>query len=136
MGIRVVWDNEAKTVIRFDFDTTWTWSDFSAAIMEGRVLMKTVSHNVHSLLNLPTGMTMPGGNALSNLQRIIRTMPPNMGISVIANGSTLVNALANIVTRVYRAQQFITVNSLEAARALLEEYDRTHASPPQPGRQG
>ncbi len=133
MGIHVTWDNEAKTVIRFDFDTTWTWSDFSAAIMEGRALMKTVSHNVHSLLNLPSGMAMPGGNALSNLQRIIRTMPPNMGISVIANGSSLVNALANIVTRVYRAQQFITVNSLEAARALLEEYDRTH---PQSGQQG
>jgi hypothetical protein len=49
MPITVNWDNDAKTVIRYDFEGHWNWDEFRAAANEAFVFTRSVQHRVDRL---------------------------------------------------------------------------------------
>ncbi|MBN1430799.1 MAG: hypothetical protein JXB07_20685 [Anaerolineae bacterium] len=50
MAIKVEWDTDEKTLVRWNMDSNWTWDEFDRAVDETGVLMDTVFHQVDLLV--------------------------------------------------------------------------------------
>ncbi|MEL7236056.1 MAG: hypothetical protein AAGK74_16240, partial [Chloroflexota bacterium] len=77
MGIRVVWDDDEKTVVRHIYEGTWTWRDFREAVHKAWAMMHTVDHTVDAILDLRNGDVIPKGSALYQAKYVVRHRPAN-----------------------------------------------------------
>jgi hypothetical protein len=50
MPVTVQWDNDQKTVLRYEFSDVWTWEEFFEAQGQREPLLQDVHHRVHHLL--------------------------------------------------------------------------------------
>lgn len=125
MPIKVSWDNEAKTIVRYDFSGPWTWEEFHRAVDAIHALVKSVPHTVDYIANVPN-LHLPQGTALSHIRRAIRTAPPNSGVLMVTDGGLFVNAIIGIVSRV--GGYVRTANTIEDARAKILERQARRAA--------
>ena len=129
MGIEVVWDNEEKTIIRYDYGSAWTWEDYWAASQSAREMLKTVAYEVDIIANFEAGMRPPL-SAISHFKQSLDTTPENLGVVVVAGRDDLLKALVSIFNKIY--DQFrltvLIASSLDEARAILAE--RRARNPP------
>lgn len=134
MPLNVVWDNEAKTIIRSEGVGEWTWEEFHEALQKIVEMMKTVEHRVDLIHNHVPGSRRPSGSGMPHFQRAIRIMPPNIGLNIFVNTNSFGRAIVSIFTRVYGGQssgKLIMVASLEEAYALIRK-DREQGVPSAP----
>ena len=68
MTIKVAWDGDDTTLVRWDMDADWTWDEFDRAVDESAVLMDTVTHQV-DLLALSQRSLPPTPNVLPHFIR-------------------------------------------------------------------
>ncbi len=122
MGIEVLWDNEEKTIIRYDYGKDWSWDDFWTAVETSNAMVRTVSHTVDFIANFEGGTPPPLG-AFSKFKRAQEISPPNVGIIAIAGGSSFINALVSTFSRIYKqlGQRLIMTSTLSEAREKLAE---------------
>lgn len=122
MGIKVIWDNDEKTIIRYCYDSQWTLSDFNEAYTESRALLNTVDHKVHFIIDIRDSHILPNG-ALSRGRTITNSPHPNEGRTAIVGANAVIRAVMNLFRRIYGAKfeesKFIFVDSLENARQEL-----------------
>src|SRR5262249_16383022 len=127
MNIKVVWDNESKTTIRYIFTRGWTWVEFRDAASEAITMLDTVQHKVNVIMDVRDAGLIPQG-AFNNAQKIFgNKRHPNINLTVLV-GDSFLHRLTEIVTKLYRpkAQQWdlAVVKTLEEAHKLLEEYSK------------
>ena len=78
MNIEVMWDNEEKTIDRYDYGKNWTWEDFSAANKQYEEMLTGVTHPVDVIANF-TGGTPPPMGALGRFKSAQDNMAKKYG---------------------------------------------------------
>lgn len=59
MGITVLWDNPSLSIIRWQFDTSWTWCDVTKAEALTRLILGSVDHTVDIIWDLERTLALP-----------------------------------------------------------------------------
>jgi len=122
MGIVVQWDNPEQTVIRFEYSGQWTFGDLFEVMQEARVLMDSVDHPVHGIINMQDSKLMPNG-VLSLGRNVTMRKHPNQGKSIIVGASGFARTLYDVYRKVYRTtfdeSAYAFASNLEEARQML-----------------
>jgi hypothetical protein len=127
MGIRVVWDNDEKTIIRYIFESEWAWEDIRTAANISNAMLDEIGRVTHFIYDTSQSKRVPDG-ALTHLRRYIGKEHPLTGHSVLVgapktSGVLLARGILSMMQRVYRAGwRFSFTESLEEARALLAQH--------------
>jgi hypothetical protein len=71
MAILITWDDSAKTRIRLEFESQWTWNELEEAISETDSFIGSVTHPVDIIIdvegsNLPKDFMSAAKNLLAN----------------------------------------------------------------------
>jgi len=123
MPIQVVWDNDAKTIVRWDFDPGWTWDEYREAALLTNEMIGSVSHRVSCIRNLRKTSMPHGGDVLGQWKRTLVAAPDNMGMVIATDADTFLSAMAEIFKRVQRdnAHPITRANTVEEARQMIAE---------------
>jgi hypothetical protein len=125
MPITTRWDNDEKTLIRNDFESLWSWDEFTLAMDTCTEWIAAVNYKVNIISNIKPGV-IPRGNALSNGQRALRKLPENFGVLIVVT-----NPLAALLGKILRriapdlASKVIMVTDIEKAYETLEQLGNT-----------
>jgi hypothetical protein len=122
MSVKVSWDNESKTTIRYDFEGEWTWDEFRAAAQVAFALTRSVTYTVDTISNFPPGTRLPA-NAFLQFRRAMADAPKNRGVTVIAGGSSFIKTMVSVFSKVNKqlGERLMVVDSLQEARKVLTE---------------
>ncbi len=122
MAIQVIWDNTERTVLRYDFDVSWTWQELYDAVDIANRMMDSVPHGVGSIFNIQRGTTVPNHLLTHTKNLMTRRHPRSVVIAAIIQGIYL-RSLLHVVTMVSGevAELFIPVASLDEARSTIQE---------------
>lgn len=124
MPIRVIWDNEEKTVIQYLYEGRWTWDDFYKALNQARAMIDTVNHKVDFIVNIKSSSILPE-NALSRGQSIGSSPHPNQGVTIVVGANSFMQSMYNIFSKVYgKAAGNLKISFVatpEEAQAKLKE---------------
>jgi len=120
MGIRVMWDNSERTIIRYEFETRWSWGDLYAASDEGTALLDSVGHRVDFIADLRGTSHLPG-DFMQHAGRIAGGTHPRRGIVVVVGASPVLRGLSNTVGFLFRkaTKDLRFADTLEEARTLI-----------------
>ena len=127
MTITVQWDNDDKTVIRYDFTGYWNWAEFRKQAQTAFAMTRSVEHQVDTISNFLPGTHIPK-DAFIHFRRVMTDAPPNRGVNVIVGASQFIRALVTIFSRIYTqlGKRLMLADSLEAARDIL---NKQHGQP-------
>ncbi len=122
MSIRVVWDNEARTILRYDYGLRWSWEDFHAAEERMHAWLRATPHTVDLIANFEGGSAPPVG-VFGHFKRAQEMAPSNLGMIVITATNLFIAALVRTYAEVYRPEGrgLMTASSLEDARRKIAE---------------
>jgi len=130
MGIRAIWDNDNKTLVRHIYESRWSLEDYYSLIDRHVAMLAEVDHEVDIINDLREAGPLPAGMA-SAIKWAARKAPANEGINVIVGANQFVKSLIDTVNKV--AGPDVTavthVSTLEEAYALIAER-RAQASRP------
>jgi hypothetical protein len=119
MAIETIWDDSAKTRIRIEFETSWTWRDLETAIAKSDEFIASVAHRVDIIIDLE-GSSLPKDfmNAAKNLLQ--NPVPrDNEGYRVVVG-------VNNVMQKAYQAIQSAFGEKL-AGREILFAQDLSQA---------
>ena len=122
MGVIVQWDNDDKTVIRYDFTGYWDWAEFREQAQTAFAMTRTVGHQVDTISNFLPGTHIPK-DAFIHFRRVMMDAPSNRGVNVIVGASQFIRALVTVFSRIYTqlGKRLILADSLEDARHILNK---------------
>lgn len=118
MSIVVYWEDEAQTIIRWDFDEKWSWDDFHEAFRISLVMGENIQHRVDVLANAVKSPNMPMG-ALAEFKRLDRQLPAFVKLIVVAGSSPFTRSMIELFGKIYRAQSWRTATSVDMARDYI-----------------
>ncbi|MCU0513941.1 MAG: hypothetical protein MUE40_15395 [Anaerolineae bacterium] len=125
MGVRALWDNPARTVIRYELTGNWTWEEFYLANEQSRRLLLEVDYVVHFIV-IPDAVAMHyiPTNAITHIISIWRKAPANTGVTVIIHQNPLVRPLLVMLRRLNHriGEKYHIATGEEAARTILAQY--------------
>lgn len=122
MNIQVGWDNDEKTVIRYDYGKGWTWDDFRNAVDTSNKMFAEVEHTVDLIANFEKGTAPPMG-ALGRFKYAQDTMPKNGGTIVVVGGGFFISTLVSAFSRIYKgmSDNLMVADSLDDARKRISK---------------
>lgn len=120
MNVTVSWDNPEKTIIRYDFEPTWTWPEFYQAVANAFAMTRSVGHTVDSISNFKPNAALPP-NALFQFRRAMIGAPKNRGLTVIVGTSPYIRKMVGMFSQFNHSlgKRLVLADSLEDARSLL-----------------
>ena len=102
MTIAVAWDNEKKTIIRYEFQKGWSWDEVDPAFKIADGLMSSVDHKVDVIMDFsPSSLLVPKG-ALTHAQRALSNPRHDNLASTVIVGSRFVQAITDLARKVAR----------------------------------
>jgi hypothetical protein len=132
MGVKPIWDNPEKTVVRHMFEGRWTIGEIWYSAGEAWQMMHTVNHTVHAILDLRHGNAYPSG-VLSVSNRIVVHRPTNAGIIILAGPGGFVRMLASAFRKTYGRLHpnfvFHVTDTLEEAREQIRKHEEKLRQP-------
>lgn len=126
MGIRVLWDDQGKQVIRYIIAGTWTWPEVYDAVHVSDTWLDEVEHKVHFIIDLRKSDSSIADKSLGNVRRMMNNAHPNTGIIVITGNSNsvvfeLARSIVSMAQRIVGRRLFFHyADSLEDARAIIQ----------------
>jgi hypothetical protein len=122
MGVTVQWDDDAKTVIRYDFEGDWDWTEFGVKAQEAFAMTRSVEHKVDTISNFKPGAKVPQ-DAFFQFRRAMTKAPKNRGITVIVGATLFIRTLVTVFSRIYKqlGERLQLADSLEQAQTILQE---------------
>ncbi|MBZ0280211.1 MAG: hypothetical protein K8L97_05690 [Anaerolineae bacterium] len=122
MSIKLLWENEAKTIIRMEVIGQWTWEEMYAASQEGYTMLESVDHVVDPIIDFRSSAAIPI-YSITHARHMIGRRHPRTGLTVMVGTSALLHNLWDIFRKVYalfvREEEFTLVRTLEEAHAVL-----------------
>ncbi len=123
MSIKVIWDNEEKTILRYAFEGAWKWTDFQVATKDAAALLDAVDHPVGVIIDLQSSNTVPD-QPLANIKHAFANpRHHNVGLTVVVGANAFFSALASSAQRIYRSvsgnYDYRLVKTLDEARRIL-----------------
>jgi hypothetical protein len=121
MGLNFVWENDARTILRFEASGAWTWPEYDNFIDELIVAVKAENHVVHIILT--PGEQIPSGSPIPHLRRVTRLLPPNVGKIIVAGGNLFVRSINSALSKVHpiMSQKLMFAANLDEARNMLKK---------------
>lgn len=129
MAIQVVWDDEAKTILRQIYSGRLTLQDYITATDLVAQMAKTVPYTVHSIMDR-TDVTSAPNIVLPAMRYANSHVPPNLGIRTVINGDTFTHVIVDIGRRVAPRliHDIYFVNTLDEARAIITKFSAKAAA--------
>lgn len=126
MGIKVSWDNDDKSVLRYDMGEFWDWDDFSNIVHDALDMRHGVKHRVDVIINAPDGMRPPLGFPMALI--IEHTLFASTAVkgAVVCVGNdhfrnTMTFICRNIADKERIARRVFVTNTMEQARAIIAQ---------------
>jgi hypothetical protein len=121
MSFNLTWENTAQTVLRFEFQGTWTWEEYNEAIDDACELINSVEHNVQ-IIFIQTKFT-PNGSPIPHIQRTTRLIPRNVSKLIMVGGPIFLRSLYEVMVKVNSrlSNQIVFVNTVDEAYQLAGE---------------
>lgn len=123
MAMTVEWDNEDKTILRAETRGMWTWDDYHEHLSRTFDMVKKLDHTVHLINVRHPDSIQPAGNMIPHITRAFRSMPDNMGITVMVGMSTFTVSMSKLFRKLFPQTRFVLADSVEDARLIIAEYD-------------
>lgn len=125
MPIQVVWDNDARTAIRYILTNRWTWEEVRAAEAEAFALDATTDHPFVTIIDLTDAKTVPAGSFFTEGRQLMSRKPAHAHNTMVVVGAmglfqTLYKALHRLYGKRYE-DTVVFVPTLEQARQLVDE---------------
>lgn len=122
MGIRVEWDDEQHTIIRYIFDRTWEWEDFFQAKATAYAMIEAAQRKISVIMDPPRDTVMPR-NMLTHFGSAMRKKHPNTAVVVVVIRTQFLRSMANLLMRVSNTAKdsLCLVATLEEAREIARE---------------
>jgi hypothetical protein len=121
MSIKIVWDNDEKTVVRYIFDKQWTWPEFFTAKAEAYALIGSVKHPVGIIMDAPPEVKLPP-NTLTHSRNALRNKHPNTRVIAFVLTHSFVRSMIHIFMKVAPGSTDLhIVSTLEEARQVVAE---------------
>lgn len=126
MGVQVMWDDEAQTILHYKMEGRWRWNELYTAVKDGHTLNSNTSLNVYAIVNLESSLGIPP-SAVAQFGTLSTLKRPNTRIVVFVAGGGFVSALIKTFNRVYSGAgvQSCWVPHLADAYALIAR-ERIH----------
>ena len=120
MGITVVWDDDAKSIIRWDFEGYWTWEDFQAGVEQSLEMAQSVTHRIDVIPDA-TGTEHLSPGALPQFRHVFEVSPPHLRLMVITGANPFAQAIVNVFIRLNRISNWRIAKTLDEARAIIAQ---------------
>ncbi len=131
MAIHVLWDDEAHTILRYEYQDAWKWEEALAALNQARDMMAAGENRVDCIVDMRASPSMPIGNAIIQLRKmgaLGQDMKNYSGLTVFVQADAFLKALLQVYERVYpdeaRRLTLPHVYSLETAHQFIMEQRR------------
>jgi len=121
--IQVVWDNDEKTIVRWEFKGAWTWDEWYEATRYVLEMRATVMDHpcVPAIFDLKHSGNVPMG-ALPHARTAMEMMDPRDYV-IITNSSGFVRSLTEIFRHLNRefAEKVFVARTVEEARSIIAQ---------------
>jgi hypothetical protein len=130
MPITVQWDSDEKSVVRYTFESKWTWDEYHAAIAQAFDMVKDLPYVVNMILDFSQSTVLPS-NALSHFSSSMKTPPREFDVAVVISKSGFIETLVAVFRRLSSktGEKLVVRKSLEEARAYLATRERRLLTP-------
>lgn len=120
MGVKVVWDNDERTIVRYVFAKQWKWDDFYAAVDTALMMIDSVPHHTGTIFDTPMGMSIPS-HLLTHVKNVISRRHERTVVIVIIAQGLYIRSLLQIATKLSRdiAQKVQAVTTIDEAREII-----------------
>jgi hypothetical protein len=120
MPVNVYWEDADKSIVRYDFEASWTWDELYAAYYEAIAMETSVTYRVDVILDMRRSNRIPA-NALLHVKNLSEKQPPNIGVSIFVTTNTFIISMVNMAIKAYKkiAFYFRLVNTLESAHEII-----------------
>lgn len=119
MSVALQWDNEEKTILRWDFTGRWTTHEFAQSFQAAAMLVRSVGHSVYSVA-LVDGVSPPVLNGLG--REIAAAWPGNLRIVIMVGASGLMKDAFARLGRLYLRERG-QPRKIEFVPSLAEAYE-------------
>ena len=127
MSITIVWDNDDKTILRYDFSEEWKWSDVETVTQISLSFLDTVTESVSIIINLDKNNRTPSGGLTYAKELFAPSHTNYSGNAVVIGDDKVLQTLVSILTKAYpNTMEQITirfVDTLDDARTILNPYE-------------
>ncbi len=124
MGVRMEWDNDEKTIMRFIIENPWNMGDIYRLTDEMKVLLPTegITHPIGVILDATALRSLPAG-IIQSTGPMIKRMQPETEVIVVVSPQRFLKAMYDVFTKLYDAYKgvFQFTLSLDEARTLIAE---------------
>ena len=122
MSIKVVWDNEEKTIVRYVFDARWTWDEFYVARAEAYRQIDSVQHRVGVIFDTPPNIGLPSNMITHSKSAVNKTHSNTIVVVVVAQNMYLRTMLTMVMKLSKKAGVMMRLaSSLEEARMIVHQ---------------
>lgn len=118
--IKVMWDNEAHTAIRYALTGTWDWTQLRAANQKGAALITMAPHKVDVIVDM-TAADKSRAGLIKEALCFLPQLQENLGAVVVVGGGDAVRASFKTVYPLFRDAGYtmMRADTLTQARTLL-----------------
>lgn len=124
MSISVFWDNDSKTILRWELFPDWSLEDFRAANEKSKALVAAVSWPFDVIVN--ANHHAPPPFPLGDFQRALREKSPYHYRTIVVNpepfGRALLETLRTLRIANINPEHLRTARSVKEARLYCAEY--------------
>lgn len=121
--IQVSWDDEARMVVRYDFDYGWTWPELDAANDTLHAMMKEAAREVCVIAVQNYSQHYMPPNPLSKISTMLPRRTEQVGLTVIVSRSSLVSSIMSLIVKLYPSASHLRfANTVDEARAMIRLY--------------
>jgi hypothetical protein len=121
--VQISWDDEAKTIIRYDFDYAWTWAELEAANEKLEAMLKEVSREVCTIAVQNYKQHYMPHNPLSKISAMLPRRSQQIRLTVIVAHSSLISSILGLIVKLYPSASHLRfANTLDEARAMIRLY--------------
>lgn len=123
--IECYWDNRNATkVVRLDyFNPVNTWDEYIEANERAYDMVREEKDSTVHILHNPGDASMPSGNALMYIRRVVEMRPDNTGLFVMVITNLFARHITSVITKItVSADNMHIVKSLDEAYETIDNY--------------
>lgn len=122
MGVRMYWEDAGKTVMCYDLEGAWTWTEFYAALNQVLPEWETLTHRTDTIVNLLNSAHIPPG-AIGHVKSLADKQKPSSGMSILVTNNRLAHILYNTARTLYPS----VARFFRMALSMREAHEMIHS---------
>ncbi len=124
MTITLNWLDNTHKILKWDFDTHWTWEQFHQAVDESSLITKDYSHSIDLILNLADSQFPLTTAVIAHIRRGMTVATEQGGIVVLMSHNTFARVLVTVFSKVnpHLGKSFRVASSMDEAQKAIRAY--------------